>query len=503
VTSKATAVVAVGVAAAALAYLAPATEGLGAAMDEGAVVSYGDRVLEGAVPHRDFLTFYGPGNPWIVGGAFAVFGRSVGTERAVGLAYRLVIVIALLLIGIRLAGVISGVLAGIAAAALMGAEQIWAYATYGALAFGLLGIALTAWAVTASGERRATLGLLAGGLAGGVAVLVRFDAVPAVLLGALPLLTLASARRRWWYAGGLLSVMAVYVVHLALVGPERIARVVGDLVASGPGRRLPLPPLTAYPGSWLTSAVLVLLLFAAAGVLLWKRSGHEPVGRLLVSLALFGFALLPYVLSRADAPHIWPFVIMPLSLFPALILVGVGTLGSREPIRRGLVAVVAFVTLAIVVDYGDLTLDRARDLRNVRHAYRGFEDDDSRDAARSVRARLRALSRPGDSLFVGPQDLRRTNGGPTYMYFVLDEFEPASYYLEMNPGTANREGSGLADELRQADWLILTSEWDNWDEPNESSKLGPAEPNEVVRDDFCLRLERREYRLYERCDRAA
>jgi hypothetical protein len=503
VTSKATALLAVGVAVAALAYLAPATEGLGAPMDEGAVVSYGDRILEGAVPHRDFLTFYGPGNPWIVGGAFAVFGRSVGVERAVGVAYRLVIVISLLLIGLRLAGVIAGVLAGIAATAILGAEQIWAYATYGALAFGLLGIALTAWAVTASGERRATLGLLAGGLAGGIAVLVRFDAAPAVLLGALPLLTLVPARGRWWYAGGFLSAMAVYVIHLALVGPERVARVVGDLVASGPGRRLPLPPLTAYPGSWLAASVLVLMLSAVSGVLLWKRRGHEPVGQLLVSLALFGLALLPYVLSRADAPHIWPFVIMPLSLFPVLLLVGVGTLGSREPVRRGLIALVAVVTLAVVVDYGDLTVDRARELRNVRHAYRGFEDDDSREAAQAMRARIRALARPGDSLFVGPQDLRRTNYGPTYMYFLLDEFEPASYYLEMNPGTANREGSGLADELRQADWLILTSEWDNWNEPNESSKLGPAEPNEVVRDDFCLRLERGEYRLYERCDRAA
>ena len=497
------AVAAVGVTAFALGYLAPGTGGLGAQMDEGAVVAYGDRVLEGAVPHRDFLTFYGPANPWIVGGAFAAFGKSIGTERGVGLAYRLVIVLSLFLIGIRLAGVVAGVLAGLAATVLLGAELIWAYATYGALAFGLLGIGLTAWAVMARAKRRATLGLLAGGLAGGLAVLVRFDAGPAVLLSAVPLLTLAPARRWWWYAGGFLSAMAVYVVHLALVGPERIARVASDLVASGPGRRLPLPPLSDYHMRWFAASVVVLMLFAAAGVLLWWRGGHEPAGRLLVALSLFGVALTPYVLSRVDPPHIWPFVIMPMSLFPALLLVGVGTLGSRERVRRGLVAGVAVVTLAAVVHIGHFTVDRARELWNVRHAFRGFEDDDSRAAARAVMARVRALARPGDTLFVGPQDLRRTNYGPTYMYFVLDELEPASYYMEMNPGTANREGSGLADELRKADWLILSSEWDGWNEPNESSKPGPAEPIEVVRDDFCLRLERREYRMYERCDRAA
>ena len=115
----------------------------------------------------------------------------------------------------------------------------------------------------------------------------------------------------------------------------------------------------------------------------------------------------------------------------------------------------------------------------------------------------RRVTRPGESLFVGPQDLRRTNYGPTYVYFLLDELEPASYYMEMNPGTTNREGSGLADDLREADWLILSSEWDNWDEPNDSEKYGPSEPNHVVRDLFCPRLERGQYRLYERCDRAA
>ena len=67
--------------------------------------------------------------------------------------------------------------------------------------------------------------------------------------------------------------------------------------------------------------------------------------------------------------------------------------------------------------------------------------------------------------------------------------------------TANRKGSGLADKLRTADWLILTTEWDDWDEPNESSKLGPSERNYVVRDAFWLRFKSGEYHLYERCAR--
>lgn len=105
-------------------------------------------------------------------------------------------------------------------------------------------------------------------------------------------------------------------------------------------------------------------------------------------------------------------------------------------------------------------------------------------------------------MFVGPLDLRRTNYGPSYMYFLLRQLEPASYYMEMNPGTANRERSGLSDELRRADWLILTSEWDGATEENDSQKYGSPEPNRVVRDEFCLRLGEGQYRLYERCGRA-
>jgi hypothetical protein len=506
VTSRLAAAAAICVSAFALAYLAPSTGGLASQQDEGAIVAYAQRVLEGAVPHRDFLTFYGPANPWIVGGAFAVFGESVGTERAVGLAYRLVLVLSLFLIGLRLAGVVAGALAAVVATVLLGRELIWAFATYGALAFGFLGIALTVWAATANDGRRQKAGLLAGGLAGGAAVLVRFDFALAVGLAAVPLLKVIPGGRRWWYGGGLLAAIAVYAVHLALVGPERIARVASDLVASGPGRRLPRPPVTTDlgdPGTMFAASCAVLVLFVVVGLLLWWRREREPVPQLLVSVGLFGLALVPYVLSRPDWPHITPFVIAPLSLFPALLLVGISSLGSRERIRHGLVVGVAIVTLFVAVDYGEFTTGRAGAFRSVRHAFRGFEDDDSRAAARAVMARVRALARPGDSLFVGPQDLRRTNYGPTWMYFVLDELEPASYYMEMNPGTANREGSGLADELRRADWLILSSEWDNWDEPNESTENGPSEPNEVVRDEFCLRLERGEYRMYERCDRAA
>jgi hypothetical protein len=56
----------------------------------------------------------------------------------------------------------------------------------------------------------------------------------------------------------------------------------------------------------------------------------------------------------------------------------------------------------------------------------------------------------------------------------------------MDPGVANAKDSGLADEVRRADLLILSTAWSNWDEPNSSRQLGPDAPNQVVRTQFCL-----------------
>jgi hypothetical protein len=486
----------------ALAYLLPSTGGRGLEMDEGAVVVYPALVLDGAVPHRDFSTFYGPGNLWAVAGAFAVFGESIETERAVGMAYRLVIVLALFLLGLRIAGVLGGAFAAVLAAVMMAPEVVWAWATYGGLALGLLGLAIVAMGVRARPARE-TGALVAGGVLCGLAVLVRPDLAPAVFLGALPLLVLASPRSRVGFAGGAVAALGLLLVHLAIVGPERIARVVTDVVASGPGRELPLPGVSEYPGNLLalSSALTVGLLLA--GVVLWRRHADPVVSRTLVGLGVFSLAFMPYAFSRPDQFHIRPVALVPACLAPAAAFVLVRAFVGRGRVRHVAVVAVAFTCAVAVVEYGHLTFDQIQNARDFRDAYRGFEDGNTREARRAVIARAKAVTRPGETLFVGPQDLRRTNYGPTYMYFELRELRPASYYMEMNPGSANAEDSGLADELRRADWLILTSEWDDVDEPNESREYGSPEPNEVVRDDFCLRFERGQYRLYERCDRAA
>lgn len=479
----------------AFALLVPSTSGVGHQMDEGAVVAYASEVLDGAIPHRDFLTFYGPGNPWLVAGAFWIAGESVATERAVGLLYRLLIVLSLFVLALRLSGMLGGLLAGLVSAWLMSEEIVWAYATYGAIAFGLAALALVTVAAARVQTRGVRALLLAAGLSGGIAILMRFDFAPAVLLSAVPLLALVPWRARGWYGAGLLVTAGIYVPHLVLVGWTRLERLLGDLSAAGRARRLPLPDLGSEPGYLLALGLLTSLGFVALGTVLWRR-GDRKSGPLLVALGVFSCALVPWTIFRADILHVRPFALVPLSLMPAVALLVAGKaprMGARGRAVTG-AAVTVIAVLPPFYDF-DTKFQRARDLRGLRTAERGFYDDDSFGARRAV-DRLHTLAQPGDRLFVGMKDLRRAEYGPTYMYFLLRELEPASYYMELNPGTANREGSGLADELRSADWLILTTEYDF---RHDSAKLGPNEPNEVVRDDFCLRFESGGYFVYGRC----
>jgi hypothetical protein len=112
--------------------------------------------------------------------------------------------------------------------------------------------------------------------------------------------------------------------------------------------------------------------------------------------------------------------------------------------------------------------------------------------------RIERMAASGDRLFVGPADLRRTNYNDTFLYHMLPQLRPATYFLEMNPGSANRPNSRLASDIRTADWLILNRAYDNWLEPNSSSRNGSDESNAVVRAEFTLCDEFGDYLLFRR-----
>jgi hypothetical protein len=115
--------------------------------------------------------------------------------------------------------------------------------------------------------------------------------------------------------------------------------------------------------------------------------------------------------------------------------------------------------------------------------YYGRKDVD--DAATELLPEVERVSDPGDRLFVGPRDLRQTPYSDAYLYYLLPDLTPATRFIEMDPGVADAEGSGLAEDLASADVVVLSRVWDAWAEPNDSRKVGSDEPVRVLEEQFC------------------
>jgi hypothetical protein len=88
------------------------------------------------------------------------------------------------------------------------------------------------------------------------------------------------------------------------------------------------------------------------------------------------------------------------------------------------------------------------------------------------------------------------------IYFLFPELDPGTYFIEMDPGLADAENSGLAEDIEQSDFLVLTNFWSGWLEPNTSVQRQSQEHNQAVADNFCLvaQYESNLLLLFERCE---
>jgi hypothetical protein len=465
----------------------------GSVFDEGAALAFGVRVLHGAVPHRDFEDIYGPGNAWLMAGAFAVGGTDQATERIVGGGYRLLTVLgaAILLLGV---GRVPALAAGAVMVALLIPDGLAAIP-----AFAALGCALAALGVLARAGERRSMSVAAGFLAGAAAVM-RPDIVPPLAVASLPLLI--RVRSPWKaYLAGMAPAAVAYLAHAAVVGPARIGRVVSDVVHLAPARRLPVDLLGSEPGRLM----LVVLVGGVAALLTaglaWFRGDavQRQHSRAVAALGLLTLGLAPYALSRLDYQHLI------IALLPAVAAIagvaGLTTRSARAWLATGVPVAAggALVALLLLLAPVELRAPVASDARILLGRIPPYPSQTVGVRGRDFRL-LPALAPPvqlilnaaererragARTLFVGPQDLRRTSANDIYMYYLLADLRPASYYIELDPQTANRAGSGLADDLRRADVLILDHNWDGWNEPNDSRKFGSDEPNLIVSRLFC------------------
>jgi hypothetical protein len=281
-------------------------------------------------------------------------------------------------------------------------------------------------------------------------------------------------------------------------------------------------PNQAYIWFFLLPAVVAFV--ALVG---WWRVRAEPDAwrpRVLLAVGLLGLGMLPQAFQRPDSTHLAWVSCVPLAFAPAAVAEVLGHLRSR-PLRRHGPSLAALAVLLIPLlviphfttrTYVDLVRQGARDEVfgwPVHHEGRRFYLG-SEDIALAVQQMIDEVGpqmAAGQRLVVGTADLRQTPYSDAYLYYLFPDLVPGTRYIEMDPGVANAADSGLAEEIAEADWLLLSRVWDAWDEPNDSRRLGSDEPNQVVRDRFCKVADydgppdaagsrTRYFEVYRRCD---
>lgn len=140
--------------------------------DEGLILFGAARVLDGAIPHRDFYTAYGPGQFYVLAALYKVFGTSILVERAWDTVVRCCIVVPVFIIVGQVAPRRLAVLTAAASLVWLASFGFYGYPVFPALAAALAGLAFLAPAL---GGVRLSSRLAAAGVFAGVTLLFRYD----------------------------------------------------------------------------------------------------------------------------------------------------------------------------------------------------------------------------------------------------------------------------------------------------------------------------------------
>lgn len=520
----------------------------GSSMEEGFMLVFPKRLLAGDVPNVDYLHLYGPFSLHVLAGWYTLFGYTLEVQRAFGLLQHLGIVFALYALA-RAWGHRTAIITAVTVTMLVLTPiGLSALAWEGGVALGLWSVVLGVRALHVDGRARRTA-LLVAGLLAGFALGYRPDL--ALALGLVHGWLLWRHRRLGGGAwkpvtvGALVGLVPMFV-HLAMagIGPSFQGMFVDPVFRLRPGRELPRPPsfgqidgaLQAvaegpadapwwrFPAMaanhqlffWFWVVIVVALAIPLVTWWLARRHGWSTHLVVLMGASLFGLGMLPQAMQRPDSTHLAWGSCVSFALIPCLV---VELLSRRDPARvttRHSPIVAGMVVGAVMFVICPFFTYRYYLLQSriaVGNKPGGFEvERDGRrfyfgnaalqEASQSAIDDLEAKMQPGERLLVGPADLSRTIYSDVAFYYLFPELDPATYYIEMDPGLADREGSRLADDVASADWLILTNFWTGWFEPNASIEFGSDAPNQVVADQFCLEGDYLDalVLLYHRCE---
>lgn len=473
----------------------PAMDAPGIILDEGAVLYYPELIAKGLVPQQDFESMYPPGNLWFLSSVYTVFGTSIQVERTCGLLYQIALVSAFFVLLSRwsLTIAVSGSILCIFSLLPI---NLVAFAWTGASALAL-------WALVAVSARGRPE--FRGGLAGALAALAlswRADLAPALILSLAGYCIFARWKIRpiLWLVGSAMIALLPLLSHIIAVSPNTFLSNIflKPVLLCNPARKLPLDFSRALVGQLYTLLGISTGLALLAGWRVYRSSTDKNPTLLAAGLLCLG--AFPQALQRPDVIHLS--FLTPLAL--PLLAVSASVIISRHMLSP--ILSVLSVFLLVPQSTGALR-ERltgksypAGSIFTLHSGERTFPVANPvyAKASQDVITRLTEISKPGETLFVGLNDMRFAIGNDLFLYHMLPWLSPGSYYIELNPLSANRTGSGLEKQVAETDWLVLSNLWSAFLEPNASTVAGPSEPNEVVRDRFDLVFSKPPFEIYRR-----
>ena len=423
-----------------------------ATLDEIILLDYPDAVGRGLTPNADFYTVYARLGFDFLGSWYRLFGYTSTSERMAGALYQIALVLGVWALTRRFGDRVA-VASGLLAVVLL-ANDLTAFAWLGALALVIWSLVL----VRADSSRLAWV--VAGALAG---LSVGFRYEMAVVAG-LPLLPFLLRHRRapFVVVGGLAGFLPTGL-HLLAVGRDA-----WDNVSGRAGVNFQIDPDAVpahiYLGLVVGAAGLTLLVVRA----LLRRTPED------WSWALLCLCVVPQAVQRVDAYH---FAFAAVVVYPLAFAAGMDLSRRTSERRRGLVAravQVAFMSVPILFLLGwVVTASTNPETGAVSSGSRTIKiPADRAEATQHLLEDVRAIVPPGSAVFVGTDQMGRTSFNSFPIYYLLSEdYEFNSYYLELAAGVAERDDSGLSEDIRAADALIL-AEFD----PEVGDRLFPFAP---------------------------
>ncbi len=464
----------------------------GPPMEEGFMLVFPERVLHGDFPNKDFLHLYGPGSLWVLAGWMKVLGVTLTSERLFALLQQIGVVGGVYWLARAWGRRLALCCALLSLLFIVPPLGLTALAWVGGVALGLLGLGLTlAGRRRLAGDpARAARYAFFGGLVGAGALLFRLDLVVAVVLGALAATAGLGAAFKRRYALGLGIGLLAYVIQLATAGPYNTFKgmVLDPVVYLRGGRRLPIPPswdhldgflqrsgaiqpprwpLPHFSSSqqlfiWFFFMIVVVVALPVVGAIAVKRTPRRFQAHVLFASGLFGLGMISQGIQRVDSAHFaWvscvSVALLPVAVFEALRHPDAARRSARGAARsvRSRSRSGSYCSSRTSPGGATPTSSPRRSAstgsRTRSRATGGRSTTDGptlRGAAQDLLAVIPKYARPGDKLFVGPTDLRKTPYSDAYLYYLLPEYPPGTYYIEMDPGVANADGLAHAEGPR-------------------------------------------------------